>query len=377
MKKGSRFKPKKPIRRQAAKETGQSATEAIMFLGVVLIIAITSVSLIGDGLGKSSGISESSSKILWSRQSPVSVTEWSVGDGKLGIAVENKGSYPVRVTSLLGGEESVPMDSAWIQPGEKAVLPQVNYQSLNPSSGCGEYGSAPGTLSINNFGFAYEQSVGTGGTAAIISQIQQVNAPLSIGCHATDPHSGGSAACGTCAPSESCCTAPSNPLQYYCYDSSRPYLCSSDVPCEELGWDLNMWAGCPDVCPGGCNPQLGACCISTNVCMAAGSPCTERPFLICYGDLGEWVRQKCCVDTHSMVDGTAPCNTIACGGATCDGNSQACCSEGGGSAFCMDNGGTCRVFGEPLIACGGAFCRTPQEECCLATHSCVLVGFCK
>jgi len=374
-KKGVRLKAKGTARRQGAKETGQSATESIMFLGVVLIIAIVSVSLLGGGIDKSSGVSDSSFKILWSRQSPVSVTEWSVDDGKLEMEVENKGSYPVKVTSLMGGNATVAVNSTWIQTGEKTVLPQVSYQSLNPSSSCGEYGSTPGTLIIPDFGIEYDQSVSTGGEAIVLQKVQQVDAPLTIQCNSPDPQGWGIPICETCKPSESCCTAPSDPLQYYCFDPSK-YSCESIPPCDKLGWDNYEWAGCPNMCPGGCNPQLGACCISTHECMAAGSSCDQRPFLICYADLNEWFGNKCCVDTYSIKDGSDPCNIIACEGGTCNGNTQACCYDGDtGMASCMDNGNFCK----DKIACGGDFCRPAYpylQECCLATHMCVPIGTC-
>jgi len=366
-------KKRSPPKKHGKRISGQATTETLVILAAVMIVAMVGISILGDGLTTLGDTKESQSKIFWSRQAPVSVVEGSAGDGNLSIVVENKGSYPVRVTGLLSGEENLPADSAWMQPGEKAVL-SAKYRFFR-SATCGAFGSQPGTLSIPNFGFSYLVQVGAGGESAEIDKIEQADTPYSLRCYAPDSSEGSTGgSCGslTCGEGESCCTVSGNSLKYYCYDSEK-VACSDPAPCDSLGW-THWELGCPEPC-GGCNPELGACCPTEDIrCMAAGSPCTSRPFLICYGGLGEWT-SKCCVDTRSMVSANVPCNVIACNGGTCDGNNQACCYDSKtGSAYCMDNGQACAPFG---IACGGAFCQPDVLECCLSTHTCVPIGTCE
>jgi len=179
----------------------QGATEYLVLLAVVLIVALVSVALLGFFPGMASDAQITQSQAYWQGASPIAIVEASarVDDGNAltypYIRIRNTGVYPIRVTGLIGGQghdmRSVNMafggdcitspmetmnmsDYFYLAPGEE------NYFSYNvafsgtcrrlirmstgttssfnlggASSVCQNSSSSPGTLSYKSLGFEY------------------------------------------------------------------------------------------------------------------------------------------------------------------------------------------------------------------------------
>ena len=88
----------------------QGATEYLVLLAVVLIVALVSVALLGFFPGMASDAQMTQSKAYWQSASPLQIIESdaraysnTVGYNSLYIRFRNAGSYPITVTKLLGG----------------------------------------------------------------------------------------------------------------------------------------------------------------------------------------------------------------------------------------------------------------------------------
>lgn len=88
----------------------QGATEYLVLLAVVLIVALVSVALLGFFPGMASDTQIAQSKSYWSSASPIAIIEW---DARLRAAdanvfpyfrVKNNGVYPVRITAIIGAD---------------------------------------------------------------------------------------------------------------------------------------------------------------------------------------------------------------------------------------------------------------------------------
>jgi len=180
----------------------QGATEYLVLLAVVLIIALVSVSLLGFFPGMASDAQETQSKMYWQSASPIAIMEWAARYANDGVSpgythfymrIKNTGTYPIRLTKLLanGRSTSKTCISSWgcdtgnwtntyLYPGEEKIFGYPSYFSGIPYLGSGnltffvlEYQSglggslssncsrtAPyGTAMINNFGFEYTQYI--------------------------------------------------------------------------------------------------------------------------------------------------------------------------------------------------------------------------
>jgi len=89
----------------------QGATEYLVLLAVVLIVALVSVALLGFFPGMASETRVTESQAYWQGAQPIAIVEshavLSVNWGSLtfmNIRVRNGGAYPVRITKLLGSE---------------------------------------------------------------------------------------------------------------------------------------------------------------------------------------------------------------------------------------------------------------------------------
>ncbi len=94
------------MRRQLS---GQGATEYLVLLAVVLIIALVGIALLGFFPGAASDAQISESQIYWQSQTPLAITEWAAkvrsGDANTTLPylrLRNTGQYPIRLTGLLG-----------------------------------------------------------------------------------------------------------------------------------------------------------------------------------------------------------------------------------------------------------------------------------
>ena len=126
---------------------GQGATEYLVLLAVVLIVALVSVALLGFFPGMASDAQITQSKAYWAGASPIAITEWGakyVYSGPTNyypaayLRLRNTGAYPVRITKLLAGGSSITQfdingnisDYYYLAPGGDAYFGTPNFAGL-------------------------------------------------------------------------------------------------------------------------------------------------------------------------------------------------------------------------------------------------------
>ena len=182
---------------------GQGATEYLVLLAVVLIVALVSVALLGFFPGMASDAQVTQSQMYWQSASPIAITEWDAkyssavgGYTQVYMKIRNTGSYPIRLSKLLangkntsvmclgnwqcapGGEDGGNFSSVYLYPGEEKIFGHPTYFPGIPDRGIGNRSffvlnyempgsisancsqTAPyGTAVVNSFGFEYVQYV--------------------------------------------------------------------------------------------------------------------------------------------------------------------------------------------------------------------------
>ena len=177
----------------------QGATEYLVLLAVVLIVALVSVALLGFFPGMASDAQITQSQMYWKSATPVAIVESAARAASWdGITypyflLRNTGTYPIRITGIIGGDSGkAPQyynsicgsvgyvnfsDYYYMAPGEEKYvapggtgwygLPCGRYvysyvggmsSSMNvrgASSVCQNSTVSPGTLSYKTFGFEY------------------------------------------------------------------------------------------------------------------------------------------------------------------------------------------------------------------------------
>ena len=202
----------------------QGATEYLVLLAVVLIVALVSVALLGFFPGMASDAQITQSKTYWQSAQPISIVESAAVVYGAGapertmpyIRIRNSGAYPIRITKLLGTNgQSISQlwvspsnrnisDYYYLAPGEESYfadsadggiphfsVPAQRYISFSQgSSGSSTYNlqaaasicnplnsSNPGTLVMNDFGFEYIEYIENQPITK-----RQVGKPLVIKC---------------------------------------------------------------------------------------------------------------------------------------------------------------------------------------------------
>jgi len=185
---------------------GQGATEYLVLLAVVLIVALVSVALLGFFPGMASDAQRQQSEMYWRSASPIAITEWAAkattdDSTRPYIRLRNTGTYPIRITGIIGpdGNKATTFygidcgvsppafvnisDYYYMGPGEEkyfsahgaawygagAPCDSRIYISLGrgsgnrnvgiPSSVCQQSASNPGTLQLSSFGFEYMEYI--------------------------------------------------------------------------------------------------------------------------------------------------------------------------------------------------------------------------
>ena len=171
----------------------QGATEYLVLLAVVLIVALVSVALLGFFPGMASDAQETQSKTYWQSASPISIVEWGALTDGVGytmpyLRVKNSGAYPIRITKMVSSTNyasqmevssgsTVMSDVYYLTPGEEKffgwapsfyTLPYhsgVYFYSSYATNGTRNLGGATslcvpnapraGTLVVPGFGFEY------------------------------------------------------------------------------------------------------------------------------------------------------------------------------------------------------------------------------
>jgi len=168
---------------------GQGATEYLVLLAVVLIVALVSVALLGFFPGMASDAQITQSKMYWSSASPISILEvhsvkyTDPNFSPAYIKVMNTGAYPIRITKLVSGNYSISKlnggagniaDYFYLAPGEErafatadgSLLPpggtelrvqfSINYSASNVLDGAKQYcTNSSNYVMYDSFGFEY------------------------------------------------------------------------------------------------------------------------------------------------------------------------------------------------------------------------------
>jgi len=206
---------------------GQGATEYLVLLAVVLIVALVSVALLGFFPGMAQDAKVAQSKTYWQSTAPISIQEAGakfVYDAGLGnytftyFRIRNNGNYPISLTKILAGNTSITYvwTGGWapdallsnrvrLAPGEEFVFGRTAYFTGVPELGDGNRAyftfsgsdattfnanfknaasslcsrTAPyGYLTVNNFGFEYTETI----EGQTITKRQAGTAPLIVQC---------------------------------------------------------------------------------------------------------------------------------------------------------------------------------------------------
>jgi len=185
----------------------QGATEYLVLLAVVLIVALVSVALLGFFPGMASDAQVTQSQMYWKSASPVAAVETAArasidsGVTYLYLRVRNNGNYPIRITGVVGadggaatlfwgssGSCGLPSNGNWnisdyfyLGPGEEKYFAwgagfgtSCNWQifARTTASGSGWIGGAsslcqnssasPGTVDYKTLGFEYIEYLDNG-----------------------------------------------------------------------------------------------------------------------------------------------------------------------------------------------------------------------
>jgi len=174
---------------------GQGATEYLVLLAVVLIVALVSVALLGFFPGMASDAQMTQSKAYWSSAQPIAIIESAARtDGVTYpyLRLRNNGAYPIRITGIVGADggkatqfeaDSTCGQSAfgnfsdyfYLAPGEEKYLAVSSWYGTacsryvssalggtssgmsvaGASSVCQYSAASPGVLDYKTFGFEY------------------------------------------------------------------------------------------------------------------------------------------------------------------------------------------------------------------------------
>jgi len=184
----------------------QGATEYLVLLAVVLIVALVSVALLGFFPGMASDAQMTQSKAYWSSASPIAIIETDAtlattnGRTYPYLAITNVGNYPIRLVGIVGGDGVTASEFytdttagcspatagqynmstyLYMAPGEKiifstpgvhggsycrrAIFFQTAATSTNYVGGaksvCQNSSSSPGTVVFSSFGFEYVEYI--------------------------------------------------------------------------------------------------------------------------------------------------------------------------------------------------------------------------
>jgi len=178
---------------------GQGATEYLVLLAVVLIVALVSVALLGFFPGMASDAQITQSKTYWQGASPIAIVDyggawhvlhWGSEPTVVNFRIRNNGPYPIRLNKMLGGGVELPkyhdtvqyqnMTTIYLGPGEEACF---GHSYVAGAQACAQHSvtfllvgqsgwdhtlsgasttcdsSGGGVLDVKNFGFEYYEYI--------------------------------------------------------------------------------------------------------------------------------------------------------------------------------------------------------------------------
>jgi len=181
----------------AGTQLGQGATEYLVLLAVVLIVALVSVALLGFFPGMASDAQITQSQMYWKSATPISITESVVKTLALDptftylyVRLRNSGAYPIRITAFVGADGNKATtfagwdcglsgyvnisDHYYLAPGEEKYFGSTTYFGTacnwqihattgassthfigGASSLCQNSNTSPGILDYKSLGFEY------------------------------------------------------------------------------------------------------------------------------------------------------------------------------------------------------------------------------
>jgi len=193
---------------------GQGATEYLVLLAVVLIVALVSVALLGFFPGMASDAQITQSQAYWQSSQPIAVIEAGARNYLTYsfpyIRIRNSGAYPIRMTKMLGAGGSISgvdangmaniSDYYYMAPGEEKYfanigawgVPAQRYIYLTTgsptnsssntmfglSSTCQNSSASPGMMVMKDFGFEYIEYI----EGQQITKRQVGSKPLIVKC---------------------------------------------------------------------------------------------------------------------------------------------------------------------------------------------------
>lgn len=194
---------------------GQGATEYLVLLAIVLVVALVAIALLGFFPGTSSDARRTESDTYWRSASPVAVVDTAAKDvsGYSGhpewngayLRLRNTGSHPIRITGLIAAGNTATLFadasaiSIDIQPGEENCIGMTGigceshavYLLKKNESGSGATlagastictttnsgVTSSGFLTLEQLGFTYQVQIGS----AVVTK-RQVGKDLIIPC---------------------------------------------------------------------------------------------------------------------------------------------------------------------------------------------------
>ena len=142
---------------------GQGATEYLVILGAVLLVALVIVSLLGWFPSLGGATKEQQSKAYWTSASPFAITTYKVANTTITFSVSNRLADKVNLTAVevqdgFGGTQVIMTPDQYFSAGEEAVITGTVSNSSNPC-----YLKAVGTsFEFKVVAFTYNQGAITG-----------------------------------------------------------------------------------------------------------------------------------------------------------------------------------------------------------------------
>ena len=149
---------------------GQGATEYLVILGAVLLVALVIVSLLGWFPSLGGSTKEQQSKSYWSGTSPFAITTTRVNNNSITLSVSNRLAEKVNLTSIevqdgFGNTGTIMTPNVFFNAGEEAVLNAAeavyHNSTLNPCTTTGTTKTG-NTFEFKIVAFTYTQGTITG-----------------------------------------------------------------------------------------------------------------------------------------------------------------------------------------------------------------------
>jgi len=129
---------------------GQGATEYLVMLGMVLLIAMVAIAMLGFFPGTAGDAQETQSKIYWQSASPIAITEssgisWSWVNASytiLYLRIRNTGNYPITIIRVLGANQTD--ETVWNEVGGVKQISEYSVFQKIPPGGEAYFGCHPG-----------------------------------------------------------------------------------------------------------------------------------------------------------------------------------------------------------------------------------------